>query len=252
MTKLLKSIVLVAFCASPAFSTDDITVDRATNIFNTEVSAASTTMRAVRVGRINTVPSVVFNQPNYAPVILDAVDGVLRYNGTSLTTETFTGTDMAISNDLSVGRDSAITRNETVGGTLDVTGATSLSTLGASGASTLVGAVYMGAAGSKSTAAANGVITAGASLVATTSVSAGTSVAAGTTVSAGTTVTGGTGLISTAGPITLYSRTMAQLLGMTPTANGQMYYCSDCTRKVVVSTGTTQGNFSGAEGGKFE
>lgn len=259
MRKLLALVTIVVAFALPAFATDDITVDRPTNLFNTEVSAASSTMRAVRVGRINTVPSVVFNQPNYTPVILDAVDGVLRYNGTSLTTATFTGTDMAISNDLTVGNNATVTAtvqgadlvstdDVTVGDDLGVTGKATVSeTLQVDGATTLGAAVYVGSAGTKSTMTATGNITAGAALAATTSVSAGTS------VSATTTVTGGTGVIATAGPMTLYSRTMAQLLGMTPTAVGQMYYCSDCTRKVVVSTGTTLwGQFAGAEGGKFE
>lgn len=215
MTKLLKALLILGF-ASPAFA-DDITVDRATNIFNTEVASSSSAMRAVRVGRINTVPSVVYNQPGYAPVILDSVDGVLRYNGTSLTTATFTGTDMAVSNDLSVGRDAAVTRNTTVGGTLGVTGALSGSSGSFSTTMRVVGASQLGAAATMSTVAANGNITAGAAL------------AAATSITAGTTVTGGTGLIATAGPVTLYPRTKAQHDAASGAYTAGSYYtCSDC------------------------
>jgi len=53
---------------------------------------------------------------------------------------------------------------------------------------------------------------------------------------------------ASAGPFTLYSRTKAQLEGTSPTAVGQMYYCSDCStsKGVVVSTGTSMGPFAAA------
>ena len=55
------------------------------------------------------------------------------------------------------------------------------------------------------------------------------------------------------GPLGLYSRSMAELLGITPTAKGQLYYCSTCSpEKVVVSTGTAAGNFAAADGGPFQ
>ncbi len=55
-----------------------------------------------------------------------------------------------------------------------------------------------------------------------------------------------------AGAMRLYSRNMAQLLGITP-AVGDVYYCSDCSpAKVVVATGTSSGNFADATGGTFK
>ena len=64
-----------------------------------------------------------------------------------------------------------------------------------------------------------------------------------------------TGVTVSAGPLTVYSRTEAQLLALTPTAVGQVYYCSDCSvsKGLVVSTGTTEGGqFAAADGSKFD
>ncbi len=49
----------------------------------------------------------------------------------------------------------------------------------------------------------------------------------------------------TAGSSSLYARTIAQLLAITPTAVGQMYRCSDCSvaGSIAVSTGTSAGQF---------
>jgi hypothetical protein len=59
--------------------------------------------------------------------------------------------------------------------------------------------------------------------------------------------------ITISASLTLASRTMVQLLGLTPTSAGQCYYCSDCTlTKIVVSTGTAAGNFASAAGGTFQ
>lgn len=55
------------------------------------------------------------------------------------------------------------------------------------------------------------------------------------------------------GRVGLYSRTIAQLQAITPTAVGQMYYCNNCSPlKAVVSTGTSAGNFADAAGGTFK
>ena len=55
------------------------------------------------------------------------------------------------------------------------------------------------------------------------------------------------------GMLGLYPRTIAELNAITPTAVGQLYFCSDCTAsKVVVSTGTLQAEFGGVSGGNFE
>lgn len=57
-------------------------------------------------------------------------------------------------------------------------------------------------------------------------------------------VGGGTGL---------YSRTIAQLILIVPTAAGQSYYCSNCSpAKAVISTGTSAGNFADMAGGTFK
>lgn len=55
------------------------------------------------------------------------------------------------------------------------------------------------------------------------------------------------------GQLGLYSRSMAQLLLIVPTAEGQLYYCNTCSpNKVVVSTGTAAGNFAAVDGGVFQ
>ncbi|MEA3307317.1 MAG: hypothetical protein U9Q34_05995, partial [Elusimicrobiota bacterium] len=55
------------------------------------------------------------------------------------------------------------------------------------------------------------------------------------------------------GGIAHYSRTMAQLLSITPSQAGVTYFCSDCSpAKMVVSTGTAAGNFADIMGGVFE
>lgn len=50
---------------------------------------------------------------------------------------------------------------------------------------------------------------------------------------------------ATAGPITVYGRTLAQLQAITPTAKGQIYLCSDCSvsGSIAISTGTGIGQF---------
>jgi len=64
---------------------------------------------------------------------------------------------------------------------------------------------------------------------------------------------GVTGAVTIGGYTQLYSRSMAQLLAITPTVVGQQYFCNDCSpTKIVVSTGTSQGNFADAVGGAFE
>lgn len=214
MKKTLLFSLLFCFTA-PLFAVDTITVDRPTNIFNTEVEVASTTMRSVRIGKVSNVPTVSFNQPGYAPMRLQAVNGLLYYNGVTITTNAFAGTDMAVTNDLAVGRDSAVTRNETVGGTLVVTGAAAAATM-----NTGQGAYELFKMDQ------NADTTASPSFVAAS-------------------ITGGA--------LQVYSRSMAQLLSVTPSAVGRVYFCSDCTpAKLVVSTGTSAGNFADPAGGTFK
>jgi len=58
--------------------------------------------------------------------------------------------------------------------------------------------------------------------------------------------------------IGLFAQTKAQLSAVVPTAVGQVYFCSNCTGavgatgKIVVSTGTSAGNFADAAGGLFQ
>lgn len=63
-------------------------------------------------------------------------------------------------------------------------------------------------------------------------------------------ISGGTMIMN--GPVRLQSRTIAQLQAVAPGAAGEQYYCSDCSpSKIVVSTGTSAGNFADAIGGEF-
>ena len=58
------------------------------------------------------------------------------------------------------------------------------------------------------------------------------------------------GRIGTATVLRLYNRTWAQLQATTPTAKGQMYFCTDCSpAKIAVSNGFGLGNFSNVQGG---
>lgn len=60
-------------------------------------------------------------------------------------------------------------------------------------------------------------------------------------------------LLEVAGGIASYSRTMAQLLAITPSQVGVQYFCNNCTpAKMVVSTGTSAGNFADIMGGTFQ
>ena len=55
------------------------------------------------------------------------------------------------------------------------------------------------------------------------------------------------------GGIGAYSRTIDQLLAITPGAVGQQYFCNNCSPvKMVVSTGTSAGNFADIMGGTFK
>lgn len=59
--------------------------------------------------------------------------------------------------------------------------------------------------------------------------------------------------MSGAGGWRLYSRTKAQLLAIATAEEGTQFYCNDCSpKKVVVSTGTSAGNFAAADGGAFQ
>lgn len=58
--------------------------------------------------------------------------------------------------------------------------------------------------------------------------------------------------VRTSGGLRLYSRTISQLQAIVPEAEGEQFYCSDCSpKKVVISTGTSAGNFAGTDGGDF-
>ncbi|GAB4033229.1 MAG: hypothetical protein Fur0012_12650 [Elusimicrobiota bacterium] len=77
-----------------------------------------------------------------------------------------------------------------------------------------------------------------------------TSATSATSATNATNVSGGTVSSST---VRLISRTKANLLTTTPGAVGEIYYCIDCSpAKIVVSTGTSAGNFADAVGGLFQ
>ncbi|MCX5786845.1 MAG: hypothetical protein NTX59_14275 [Elusimicrobia bacterium] len=60
------------------------------------------------------------------------------------------------------------------------------------------------------------------------------------------------GSVSIGGKIGFPSKTISELKGITP-ALGEVYYCSDCSpKKLVVSTGTSAGNFADVAGGTFK
>lgn len=112
----------------------------------------------------------------------------------------------------------------------------SFSSTVSAGTTTIAGALYIGGA--------DGVID-------STVTQAGALTAASVTSVGAATV--GTNLTVTAGFLQVYSRSEAQLVLITPTAVGQVYYCSDCavSKGLVVSTGTNAGNFAAADGSAF-
>lgn len=60
-------------------------------------------------------------------------------------------------------------------------------------------------------------------------------------------------LLDVAGGIGSYSRTIAQLAAITPLQVGVQYFCNNCSPvKMVVSTGTSAGNFAAIDGGTFQ
>ena len=106
-------------------------------------------------------------------------------------------------------------------------GAVSATTLAGSGAitgaTTLViqGATYLGA---------------NASATVSTITAAGAATFAASVTAPVVTVSGGA--------FKPYSRTLAQLNGITPGGAGEMYYCSDCLARIAVSSGTGAGAFT--------
>ncbi|MGD9642338.1 MAG: beta strand repeat-containing protein [Elusimicrobiales bacterium] len=61
------------------------------------------------------------------------------------------------------------------------------------------------------------------------------------------------GAVGIGGMLSLPVRSMAELLAYTPTFEGEVYYCSDCSpKKLVISTGTAAGNFASVDGGTFQ
>jgi len=83
-----KILLALCMCATTSFAFAQAEVealDRATNVFATNVAVSSSSMATVRVGVNATKPTVVLNDPGYAPVRLQNVAGVLSYNGTALT-----------------------------------------------------------------------------------------------------------------------------------------------------------------------
>jgi len=138
------------------------------------------------------------------------------------------GGNLVVENDADIGGDVTVV-NLTVSGTLSPY---STGTFTADGVSVTYGVAA-------ATGVFSGAVTAGTSFTATTSLDAGTSVGAATTV------TGGTGVIATAGPVRLYSRTIAQIMLLTAN-EGDMFKCSDCSpERIAISTGTGAPNTGG-------
>ena len=112
-----------------------------------------------------------------------------------------------------------------------VTGASFAATaaLSAGTSATVVGAAYIGAAGTVSTITAAGAATFNTSVTAPA-------------ITGSTSVSGGT-LAATAGGFSPYSRSLAQLNALNPGAAGKFYFCNDCLSALAVSTGNSVGAF---------
>lgn len=102
MKKILLALVLAgAFTGSATAGPDDSTQPLITNVFATDVSIASGSIRTVRVGVQNSKPSVVLNTPGYAPAVIANNNGKLELSApvsvsTSATSSTSLGLDGAV------------------------------------------------------------------------------------------------------------------------------------------------------------
>lgn len=55
------------------------------------------------------------------------------------------------------------------------------------------------------------------------------------------------------GPFQILSKTLAQIVAFDPFGKGEMFFCTDCSPpKIVVSTGTSPGQYASADGGVFQ
>lgn len=78
MKKALVVLPLLLCLSSFAFAgADDVTVDRPTNIYNTQVEVSSSPLPAVRLGVNASKAVVVINTPGSAPVVLKNTSGAL-------------------------------------------------------------------------------------------------------------------------------------------------------------------------------
>lgn len=78
MKNALSVVSLLLCLGTAAFAApDDITVDRATNVFNTSVSLSSGALRAVRLGEVGGLPTIVLNTPGSAPAIMQGSGSVI-------------------------------------------------------------------------------------------------------------------------------------------------------------------------------
>ncbi len=198
-----KILLALCMCATTSFAFAQAEVealDRATNVFATNVAVSSSSMATVRVGVNATKPTVVLNDPGYAPVVIKNVAGVMTV-----------GSALSVAGVTNSGAVTGTTGSLT--GALDVDGQTTL-----------------GADGTKSTVTTTGAATFHTSVTAPAIV--------------GSTSVSGAKVTASAGPMTLTTKTLLELRSMTPDAAGEVYYCSNCSTTLVISTGTTIGGFA--------
>lgn len=80
----MKKLLLLAFLLVPCSvfaGNDDISVDRATNVFGTQVVEAAGSYPTVRVGLVGTVPSVVLNSGSAGVAVIRGNSGSVSVTG---------------------------------------------------------------------------------------------------------------------------------------------------------------------------
>ncbi len=87
MKNIFTAIALVLGLASAAFADPNApSLPIIGNVITGNIEVSSTALRSVRVGLQNSKPSVLFNEPGFAPVILAGESGLATINGTAVAT----------------------------------------------------------------------------------------------------------------------------------------------------------------------